>query len=68
MSARRRLIDLDFVPIPVHIVQIDTWPNDLGRFASFLTGVHVSDPFSKIDQPTKVADLSAPESYVYVIS
>jgi hypothetical protein len=37
---------------------IDPWPNELGRFASSPTGAHVSDPFSKIDQPTKGADLS----------
>jgi len=24
--------------------EIDTWPNDLGRFASSLIGAHVSDP------------------------
>jgi hypothetical protein len=32
---------------------IDPWPNELGRFASSPTGAHVSDPFSKIDQPTR---------------
>ena len=64
----RRPADLDFAPIRVHTVLIDTWPNDLGRFASSLTGAHVSDPFPKIDQPTKAADPSAPESYVYVVS
>jgi cold shock protein len=52
----------------VHIDAIDTWPNDLGRFALLLTGAHVSDPFSKIDQPMKSADPSAPESYVYIVS
>jgi|GEM_PF-6600348 len=40
---------LDIAPIRAHIALIDTWPNDLGRFASLLTGAHVSDPFSKID-------------------
>jgi hypothetical protein len=30
-------------------VIIDTWPNDLGRFASLLTGAHASDDFSNID-------------------
>ena len=58
-SARRRPADLDAAPIRVHIVPIDCWPNDLGRFASSLTGAHVSDPFSKIDQPTKVPILGA---------
>ena len=38
------------------MLPIDCWPNDLGRFASSLTGAHVSDTFSKIDQPTKGAD------------
>jgi CspA family cold shock protein len=66
--ARSRPVDLDVAPIRVHIVPIDTWPNDLGRFASLLTGVHVSEPFSKIDQPTKVADPSAPKSYVHLVS
>lgn len=46
----------------VFIWLIDTWPNDLGRFASLLTGAHVSNPFSKIDQPTKGADSSAPKA------
>jgi CspA family cold shock protein len=50
------------------MTSIDNWPNDLGRFASLLTGAHVSDPFSKIDQPTNGADPSAPGSYVYVVS
>jgi hypothetical protein len=68
ISARRRPADLDFTPIRVHIVVIDTWPNDLGRFASSLTGAHVSDPFSKIDEPRKAADPSASESHVYVVS
>ena len=67
-SARQAPGDLDFAPIRVHIVLIDTWPNDLGRFASSLTGAHVSDPFSKIDRPTKGADPLAPKSYVYVVS
>jgi hypothetical protein len=55
-EARRRRADLDSAPILVHMVLIDCWPNDLGRFASSLTGAHVSDLFSKIDQLTKVAD------------
>ena len=67
-SARQTPANLDFAPIRVHMVLIDTWPNDLGRFASVLTGAHVSDPFSKIDQPTKGTDHSAPKSYVYVVS
>jgi hypothetical protein len=67
-SARRRPADLDAAAIRVHMELIDTWPNDLGRFASLLTGAHVSDPFSKIDQPTNGADSSAPKSYVYVVS
>lgn len=60
--------NLDATPICVHIVLIDTWPNDLGRFALLLTGAHVSDPFSKIDESTMGADPSAPESYVYAVS
>ena len=33
-----------------------------------LTGAHVSDPFSKIDQPTRGADPWATKPYVYVAS
>jgi hypothetical protein len=55
------LANLDVTPIRVHMVPIDTWPNDLGRFALLLTGAHVSDPFSKIDEPTMGADPSAPK-------
>ena len=29
------------------MVAIDTWPNELGRFASLMPGAHVSDPFPK---------------------
>ena len=59
--------DLDGAAIRVHMGAIDTWPNDLGRFALPLTGAHVSDPFSKIDQSTKGADLSVLKSYVYLV-
>ncbi|CCE11818.1 hypothetical protein BRAS3843_830035 [Bradyrhizobium sp. STM 3843] len=36
--------NLDGGPICAHMAAIDTWPNDLGRFASPPTGAHVSDP------------------------
>jgi hypothetical protein len=38
------MADLDGAVIRVHMGVIDTWPNDLGRFALPLTGAHVSDP------------------------
>jgi CspA family cold shock protein len=47
---------------------IDTWPNNLGRFRLVADGRARFRPFSKIDQPTKGADSSAPRSYVYVVS
>ncbi len=59
---------LDIALFRAHMTLIDTWPNDLGRFASLLTGAHVSDPFSKnrlIDEDT---DPSVLESCEYAVS
>jgi hypothetical protein len=41
---------LEVAALDVYICPIDNWAEQLGRFASFLTGAHVSD-FSKIDKP-----------------
>jgi hypothetical protein len=52
--------DLDAGAVRVHMRAIDTWPNDLGRFASSLTGAHVSDPLlQKLDPSTRDAGHSA---------
>jgi cold shock protein len=47
---------------------IDTWPNDLGRFASSQTGAHVSDHLLQKSINRQSADPSALRSYVYVVN
>ena len=60
-SARWRPADLDVAPIRVHMVPINRHlAKRLGRFASVLTGAHVSDPSPK--------SINRRGVYVYVVS
>ncbi|MEJ2375699.1 MAG: hypothetical protein P8Y53_12315 [Pseudolabrys sp.] len=38
-----RRLDLEIGRIRPYVAYIDRWPNEMGRFASSLTGAHVSE-------------------------
>jgi hypothetical protein len=58
-EARRRRADLDSAPILVHMVLIDCWPNDLGRFASSVTARTFQTPSPKSINRQRVPILGA---------